>query len=752
MPASNDSAFAVSAATFTAAAMIAQQVSGKATRDALFLSHYDIQALPYMFIGSSLFSLVMVFFFSRLLTRYGPNRVLPIFFAASTAAFLGEWILLGIRPHAAVVLVYLHMGGLGGVLISGFWSLVNERFDPRTAKRQIGRIAGGATAGGLLGGLLTERVADAFPLGTMLPILGLFHLFCAWRVLGVNKKSVRPSPESGPGKTATQKGSGVPDNQPSAWKVLRRAPYLRNLAILVLLAGTSNICLDYVFKAQAAAVFGEGESLLRFFAIFYTVVSLGTFVAQSTLARRALEGLGLARTVGSLPLVIASGSASALLIPGLPTATLAKGLGSITNDSLYRSGYEIFYTPIPPKEKRATKSFIDVGFDQMGDLIGGAGIRLILLVAPLSSLSIVLGVAIALSLVGLWFIQRLSGGYILSLEQGLRNRALELDLADVMDGTTRMAVIRMSAFDSVAAYPAGQRPDVLVEQSSEGEPQPEPDPPTADPVTTRIAALRSGDPQSVRRVLHEEEGLDVALAPHLIPLLAWDEVAAEVVTALRPLAPRITGQLLDALLDPEQFFAVQRRVPRILAACPTQRVANGLMEGLQSRRFEVRFQCGWALYSILQKTPNLSVPGGTIFEAVQREAAAGMKVWQSHQILDRAEDQDLPPFVDDVLRDRVNRNLEHVFRLLSLALPKEPLQIAFRGLHSGDENLHGIALEYLESVLPPTVRDALWPYLEDRRPSRREPRSREEILATLIRSHESIQLQLATLRSKPADE
>jgi hypothetical protein len=320
-----------------------------------------------------------------------------------------------------------------------------------------------------------------------------------------------------------------------------------------------------------------------------------------------------------------------------------------------------------------------------------------------------------------------------------------------------MAVLRTSqdripAFDSMAAYPAGQEPDIFAERPAEGERQPEPTLPAPDPVTTKIAALRSGDPQIVRRVLHEKEPLDAALAPHVIPLLAWDEVAPEAVAALRPLAPRIAGQLLDALLDPEQFFAVQRRVPRILAACPTQRVANGLMEGLRSKRFEVRFQCGWALYSILQKAPNLSVFGRTVFETVRREAAAGIKVWQSHQILDRAEDQDLPPFVDDVLRDRVNRNLEHVFRLLSMALPKEPLQIAFRGLHSGDENLHGIALEYLESVLPPAVREALWPYLEDRRPSRREQRSQEEILATLMRSHESIQLQLATLRSKPADE
>jgi hypothetical protein len=41
-----------------------------------------------------------------------------------------------------------------------------------------------------------------------------------------------------------------------------------------------------------------------------------------------------------------------------------------------------------------------------------------------------------------------------------------------------------------------------------------------------------------------------------------------------------------------------------------------------------------------------------------------------------------------------------VFSLLSLVLPREPLQIAFRGLQSSDRQLRGTALEYLEGVLP----------------------------------------------------
>jgi hypothetical protein len=81
-----------------------------------------------------------------------------------------------------------------------------------------------------------------------------------------------------------------------------------------------------------------------------------------------------------------------------------------------------------------------------------------------------------------------------------------------------------------------------------------------------------------------------------------------------------------------------------------------------------------------------------------------------------------------------------------LVLPTEPLQIAFRGLQTGDQNLRGTALEYLEGVLPPTIRERLWPYLEDHRPTSRASRPREEILADLLRSNQSIVMSLEELK------
>jgi hypothetical protein len=288
--------------------------------------------------------------------------------------------------------------------------------------------------------------------------------------------------------------------------------------------------------------------------------------------------------------------------------------------------------------------------------------------------------------------------------------------------------------DTPAAPPAEARPAPLY----------------ADPVLRQAAGLRSGDARTVRQLLREESPFDAVLTPHVIDLLAWDEVAPDAIAALRTVVPQIVGQLVDALLDPEQPFAVRRRIPRILAAAPSQRAADGLLQGLTDKRFEVRFQCAAALSALVQQNPEIHADLEKVLESVRREISAGKKVWETRQLLDSPEEHYGPAFAG-LLRDRTSRTLEHLFRLLSLVLPKEPLQIAFRGLHTGDQNLRGIALEYLESVLPSSIREPLWPYLEDHRPAHHPTRSREEVLDTLMRSYESIELDLAALKKKLGD-
>ena len=51
-----------------------------------------------------------------------------------TTMVAAAWALAPSYPKLAAILVYLQMGTLSPALISGFWSALNERFDPYEAK------------------------------------------------------------------------------------------------------------------------------------------------------------------------------------------------------------------------------------------------------------------------------------------------------------------------------------------------------------------------------------------------------------------------------------------------------------------------------------------------------------------------------------------------------------------------------------------------------------------------------------------
>nr|MBA3500833.1 hypothetical protein [Deltaproteobacteria bacterium] len=289
-------------AVVAAMTVLASFVASKAARDAILLTNFDVEQLP-LFVGlSAALSLPIVLFAGRLFVRFSPGRLLPLMNVASAVLLIGEWFIARTEPRIAAVLVFLHLGSFGAVLVSGFWSIINERFDVQSAKRYVGRIGLGATLGGILGSLVAERAAVYLEANAILVVLAILQGTCAFvlRMLQTEGPVRRPAPE------VLAPLASV--------RMIARTSLLRNLAFVVVLGAIGAAALDFVFKAEVVASTSEG--MLRVFALYHLGTSVLTALMQMLVAQRVLRVLGVARTVGTLPLAVTGFGLAAVFAGG----------------------------------------------------------------------------------------------------------------------------------------------------------------------------------------------------------------------------------------------------------------------------------------------------------------------------------------------------------------------------------------------------------------------------------------------------
>ncbi len=671
-----------------AGVMLAHQVAAKAVRDALFLSVMPVTDLPRMVILAAILSVAAVPIYTHLLAWLGPRRLVPFGFALSAAAHLAEWYLFGIGPAVAII-VYVHVAAFGALLLSGFWSLAGELFDAHSARQHVVRIATAGSLGGIVGGIAAERIGAWASTDTSLLLLAAFHAGCALGLLPLCRSGRRPARPL------------VPDPI-FGMQLLRASPQVREIAALVMLGTGSAAILDYLLKSRAAAEYSGGD-LLQFFAIFYTVTQVVTFSFQALFAVPLQARLGVGRSVTSLPLGLGVGAVAAVFFPATPVFALARGTEFVLRGSLFRSGYELLFSPMSPSEKRRVKTFLDVACDRAGDALGAGIVQLLLLAGPSFLVSELLGVVLLMVAASIWIGERLDAMYLRTVEQRLVAHAAADGLADLSEfGAPSMVSLELPVFDE----------PMSLEDVTPGHHEHVPVYVLLDEPLDLLRQLRSGDKERVLVALDAAPRFEAIHVAQAVQLLAWDDVTMQVRRGLERTADRHVGVLTDALLDGATDFAVRRRIPRILLGAPSQRALDGLLLGLVDSRFEVRYQCGRVIDRMLIAEQSLRVDATRIYQVVERELSVARPVWNGHRLLDQFENSDAVMFLDEHLRDRANRSLEHVFSLLVTVLPREPLKVAFRAVHSEDPMLRGLALEYLTGVLPEAVRGRLWAVLE----------------------------------------
>ncbi|HEY0477280.1 MAG TPA: hypothetical protein VGD37_07130 [Kofleriaceae bacterium] len=726
-------------ATIAAVIVVAGFVASKAARDAILLSSFRIETLPIFIAISALLSLPIILVAGKLMARFGPARLMPALNLISAVFAVIEWLLLARYPRPVSIAVYVHLSTSGAVLVSGFWSIINEQFDVQSAKRHVGRIGMGATLGGIAGGLIAERVAVYLAPDAILLVLAGLQLACAAALRGFREPSTR-----------------LPGAPRFALGVVTRSRLLRNLGVVVVFGAVAAGILDYVFKADIVATASRG-GLLRSLAIYYTVTSVLTAIVQVAICGPLIARLGVPRTVATLPLVVTAFGLVALAVPAAFTAMIARGAETIARSSIYRAGYELLYAPLSEADKRPAKIVLDVGAERIGDLIGAqlVGLIVYLMIAPRIGLLIA---TVATGAIAMAFAIRLPRSYTLALQDSLIARG-DPDSEDAVKPFATWPIGEPILGQAGELSPLPLR---ILEHHRRRRPPAAVTPAQRERVSRAIADLRSQDPVRIKRALATE--LTPEIAALVVGLVARDDVGREALAALCTIAPRCTGMVVDALLDPVHEVIIRRRLPEVLFAGEPALAAWGLWRGLVDPSFEVRYHCGAVLSRLASSGKLAPVTSEAMFEAVRRELVTDPIAWHQQRITD-------DPIVasarsghepDEVKLPYAGSALEHVFTVLGLVLPAEPLRIALHAVQTDDSALRETALEYLESILPADVRIQLWPLLDsdstavraagvapDPDPGApvRNARSKDELVAALNLAYPSLRAGVLDKRS-----
>jgi ATP:ADP antiporter, AAA family len=753
---------AVVAALIAAALSVAGYVVAKAVRDALYLATFPVERLPYFVIATGALSAILVGTYTRLNARFGPHRVVPALALLTAASMPPLWLGVRAGSQAAIATLFAWTTISGTLLTSGFWAVLGERFDPRSARKLFGWMGVATTVGGLIGGFGASLFVRAIDAEGLLLVLGGSCVVLAIAMFRVG--SAPRDRDEAEGPVARMREPRASGGLVAGVREVATTSYLRDIALLIALGTVAAGVADYMLKDVASKSLSGKRELAAFFSLFHGVVGAVTLAVQVLVARPLVHRRGVAAALAALPRWLVAGALGVAVIPGLWSVAVLRGGENAIRNSFHRAGYELLFVPLSPASKRVVKPILDTLLERLGDAVGAGLILLLVSVFHLSAARLALAVFV-LAAMELVVIPRVRRGYVATLSSNLAARAVELDeVAEAVDddATAREAVrstlldmraedLRRSMVQSELGKSLMRSLEIdapsLVERAREATStapaQASPRPAARlfdDPVIQLAADLASEDTARAKAALERWDRRDKRPLAFIIALLGREDLHREATRVLARAGDRFAGTLADHLDDPDEPFDVRRRIPRALAACQAPKAVGALTRALRDGRFEVRYHAACALERIVAHAGKRPAEA-TVWAVVREEVKKSRAVFEAQRLLD---DDDDDPLADAVGR-RGAQSLRHVFRLLGLVLDPKPLALAYRAVVGDDRQFYGVGLEFLENVLPKDVKQALWPLIGDeRRPPPERPSAR-----TLDRVIEDLEASGAMSRKLP---
>jgi hypothetical protein len=333
---------------------------------ALFLSNNDIDLLPWMFMGSALFTVFVSITYVFAMDRFPVEFRFPVLLGFAGLSFVGLHLAFPSDPKLVSILIFLWCPAIGYLISVQAWNMTTATLPTRQAKRLMPVLASIATLGAVGGGALVQVLLTFGGAAEDLILLAVALLL--WPLVSVNQALKRlRRPESKKSSTRVRASdTGLVENEASEGGLigLFKTPLLKRLAWFVFFAQAASILVDFQFSAELQARYDK-DTMAAFLGAYYWIANLSVFVVALFVTSRVVRTMGIAVGIcfGVFSLFAGSGLYLFAGITGLlPTFWVIAGTAfaeRIGHFAITRSSTQMLVMPLATHVGERVKTLVD---------------------------------------------------------------------------------------------------------------------------------------------------------------------------------------------------------------------------------------------------------------------------------------------------------------------------------------------------------------------------------------------------------
>jgi ATP/ADP translocase len=393
---------------------------------AMFLTRFDVDKLPSLYILIAIAGGFLAYFYSKLATKTSLRTAVLWATVLWTATLVLMWWLIRMKLPWMIYVLNIWVSLFSIVTVSQGWLVASNIFDTREAKRLYPLLGMGMVLGAASGGEFTNRTAV---------LVGTENLLLASAVLviiayGCFRLAVWKAPSQLQGARAAQKDE-VDFSFAQMFKDIGRVRHLQIIVGMMVVMYLVDTLVEYQFQAMARTAY-RGDQLTAFFGQFYGIYLNGVeFLFQLFVTGLVVHWFGVGGTLHVSPVAIILTSAATFLVPGVKSASLVRLTEASTRYTLNKTGLELLYMPLPIELRNRIKAFIDICVDRLSR--GVAGVMLLVLTGTWFHLGVrgLSVVVVALCIPWIFFSHLARREYVATIRRRLEARRLDLETARI---------------------------------------------------------------------------------------------------------------------------------------------------------------------------------------------------------------------------------------------------------------------------------------------------------------------------------